>query len=68
MEWIYYNPKFEYEKILQDTSFPWAGHKYFAYDLISNTKPQKIVELGTEYGLLLVFFSGGQGPTNLCRT
>lgn len=57
MNWKYYSPKFEYEKILQDTGFPWAGHKYFAYDLISNVKPQKIVELGTEYGTSLWSFS-----------
>lgn len=29
---------------------PWAGHRQFAYDLVSFIKPQRIVELGTHYG------------------
>ncbi len=48
--WKYYQPKFEYEQYLQDLAWPWAGHKNFAYDLIANLKPKKIVELGTHYG------------------
>ncbi len=57
MNWEYYNPKFEYEEIFEDLSWPWAGHKYFAYDLISNIKPKIIVELGTHYGTSLWSFS-----------
>lgn len=55
--WKYNNPKFEYEDSFQDFAWPWAGHKYFAYDLISNTKPKKVVELGTHYGTSLWSFS-----------
>ena len=29
---------------------PWAGHRNFAYDLVSFVKPHRIVELGTHYG------------------
>lgn len=50
MEWKYYRPKFEYEEKLKDIGWPWAGHKFFAYDLIRNIKPKCIVELGTHYG------------------
>jgi len=50
MNWKYYQPKFEYEKKFQDIEWPWAGHKFFAYDLIRNIKPEKVVELGTHKG------------------
>ncbi|MDD2482680.1 MAG: class I SAM-dependent methyltransferase [Candidatus Shapirobacteria bacterium] len=46
----FYNPKFEYEAIFPDLDWPWAGHKYFAYDLVRNIKPKTIVELGTHKG------------------
>ncbi len=29
---------------------PWAGHRWFAYDLIRHQQPRRIVELGTHYG------------------
>src|SRR4030042_2286311 len=50
MNWKYYYPKFEYEEKFQDLKWSWAGHKYFAYDLVCNTKPMRIVELGTHMG------------------
>ncbi len=50
MNWKYYRPKFEYEEKLKDIGWPWAGHKFFAYDLVRNIKPKRIVELGTHYG------------------
>jgi len=36
-----------------DLGGPWAGHKYFGYDLVRNLKPKKIVELGTHLGCSL---------------
>lgn len=50
MNWQYFEPKFEYEKIFPDFEWPWAGHKYFAYDFIRNLKPKTVVELGTHKG------------------
>jgi len=50
MNWKYYKSKFEYEEIFQDYYWSWAGHKNFAYDLVRNTKPEVIVELGTHKG------------------
>jgi hypothetical protein len=50
MNWKYFEPKFEYEEKFDDMTWPWAGHKYFAYDLIRNFKPKVIVELGTHKG------------------
>jgi hypothetical protein len=47
MNWRYYNPKFEYEEVYDDIATPWGGHKYFAYDFVSNLNPKNIVELGT---------------------
>lgn len=59
MSWDYYEPKFEYEADFQDLGGPWAGHKYFAYDLVRNVSLRRIVELGTEKGTS--FFSFCQG-------
>ena len=50
MNWKYFEPKFEYEEKMNDLALPWAGHKYFAYDLIRNAKPEVLVELGTFKG------------------
>ncbi len=50
MKWQYFKPKFQYEKMFSDLIWGWAGHKYFAYDLIRNIGPKKIVELGTHKG------------------
>lgn len=40
-----------------DLGGPWAGHKYFAYDLVRNLKPKRIVELGTHLGCSLFSFA-----------
>ena len=53
MNWKYYNPRFEYEEKFQDADWPWAGHKFFAYDLVRNIKLERIVELGTHKGTSL---------------
>ncbi len=57
MNWKYYKPKFEYEKLFDDSAWPWEGHKNFAYDLVANIRPKTIVELGTHYGTSLWSFS-----------
>lgn len=31
-------------------SSPWAGHRWFAYDLVGWLRPGRVVELGTHYG------------------
>jgi glycosyltransferase involved in cell wall biosynthesis/GT2 family glycosyltransferase len=48
--WTYFDPTFESEVILNDLDSAWAGHRYFAYDLIANLKPKTVVELGTHRG------------------
>ena len=65
MKWKYFNPKFEYEEKFNDLSWSWAGHKYFAYDLVVNLKPKVIVELGTHYGTSLWSFSQAVKDQNL---
>jgi hypothetical protein len=55
-KWKYFEPKFEYEEKFQDAAWPWVGHKFFAYDLVTNVKPKRIVELGTHYGTSLWSF------------
>jgi hypothetical protein len=49
-EWTYFEPRFAYENKFDDFGWPWSGHKYFAYDLVRNLKPETIVELGTHKG------------------
>lgn len=41
---------FNYNQDFRDFSLPWAGHKYFVYDLVKSFQPEKIVELGTFKG------------------
>ncbi|RXZ80784.1 class I SAM-dependent methyltransferase [Paenibacillaceae bacterium] len=53
MSWIYHKPVFSYNA--SELKSAWIGHRYFAYDLVRNLQPDKIVELGTYYGLS--FFS-----------
>ena len=48
--WVYGEPNFLYEKYLRRQDSAWIGHVYFAYDLIFNTSPGLIVELGTHRG------------------
>lgn len=55
-DWKFYNPIFEYEKFIH-LGGPWAGHKYFAYDLIRFLSPAKVVELGAHLGCSLFSFS-----------
>lgn len=57
MRWKFYNPTFKYEEMYIDLGGPWSGHKYFAYDLIRNLKPKRIVELGTHLGCSLFSFA-----------
>ena len=57
-EWVFHSPKF-----LSDinnpnlSTSPWAGHRYFAYDLISFLRPKSIVELGTHFGCSFFCFA-----------
>jgi hypothetical protein len=55
--WKISEEQFEYASEFKDSYTPWAGHKYFGYDLVANTKPSLIVELGTHKGTSLFSFS-----------
>ncbi|MFZ5391918.1 MAG: class I SAM-dependent methyltransferase [Patescibacteria group bacterium] len=63
MNWRLYHPIFEYQQILNQPSYPWLGHIYFAYDLVANIKPKVIVELGVARGIS--FFSFCQAIKDL---
>lgn len=54
--WTYHSPVFDSEAMFNDRVWPWAGHKWFAYDLVRNTTPQLVVELGTHKGTSLFSF------------
>ena len=50
-DWKMHNVKFEADEVNKELAVsPWSGHRRFAYDLISNLCPQRVVELGTHYG------------------
>lgn len=55
--WHYHKPKFEFTNDLPIESSAWSGHYFFAYDLVSNLKPEVIVELGTHKGNSLFSFA-----------
>ena len=66
-KWTYYSPTFEFTKEIPlsiDLS-PWGGHSFFAYDLVANTKPDTIVELGTFKGTSFFAFAQAVKDFNL---
>jgi len=65
MNWTYFDPTFESEVILNDLDSAWAGHRYFAYDLIANLKPKTVVELGTHRGTSFFAFCQAVKDLNL---
>lgn len=56
-KWEIHKPQFEFTKELPIESSAWSGHYFFAYDLVANTKPNVIVELGTHKGNSLFSFA-----------
>ena len=47
---------------------PWAGHRWFAYDLVRWAGPAKIVELGTHYGCsFFAFCQAAQDARSACE-
>ena len=66
-KWKYYSPTFEFtEDIPLSIDFsPWGGHSFFVYDLVANTKPKVIVELGTYKGSSLLAFAQAVKDLNL---
>lgn len=64
-KWKYYDRILEFTKDLSIDSSAWSGHYSFAYDLVANTKPKIIVELGTHKGNSLFSFSQAVKDFNL---
>jgi hypothetical protein len=64
-KWKIHEPSFEFIVDLPLESSAWIGHYYFAYDLVSNTKPKIIVELGTHKGNSLFSFAQAIKDFNL---
>lgn len=57
--WTFRQPNFEHQPLLNDNvdTFGWLGHIHFAYDLVSQSKPETVVELGTHWGVSFFSFS-----------
>ena len=49
-QWRFFYRKFEYEEVMGFLDTGWHGHIFFAYDLVRNCRPARIVELGTAKG------------------
>jgi hypothetical protein len=50
-EWVVHAPEFVGDELDPDrASALWAGHRWFAYDLVRWGRPDLLVELGTQYG------------------
>ncbi len=50
-KWIISEPEFEADVVCpMFRSWPWHGHRRFAYDLIRFIQPSRLVELGTYWG------------------
>jgi hypothetical protein len=64
-KWEINNPQLEFTKELPIESSAWIGHYSFAYDLIANTKPKVVVELGTHKGNSLFSFAQAIKDLNL---
>src|SRR5688500_4422821 len=54
--------EFDYNEDFNDLGLPWAGHRYFAKDMVETVEPEIIVELGTWRGTSM--FSMLQGVKN----
>lgn len=63
MKWKYFDKNFEFLPDCQD--HVWFGHIYFAYDLVRNTNPECLVELGTYYGTSISSFLQGVKDSKL---
>jgi predicted O-methyltransferase YrrM len=64
--WVRYSPVFEADAFNPGLAFsPWAGHRYFAYDLIRFVQPRLTVELGSHYGCSLFAFAQAIKDGNL---
>jgi hypothetical protein len=64
-KWQFYDQKFEYEQIIDPLETGWYGHVFFAYDLVRNKRPAKIVELGTAKGHSFFSFCQAVKDANL---
>ena len=58
MPWTLGDPTFRGDEFdRQRRSSPWAGHRWFAYDLVGWLRPDRLVELGTHFGCSFFVFS-----------
>ena len=56
-DWKIHRTIFDADRFDRDRrSSPWAGHRWFAYDLIRWMKPSSVVELGTHFGCSFLSF------------
>ena len=55
--WVVSDPRYDADQLNPKLKFAyWEGHREFAYDLLQFVRPERLVELGSQYGCSLFTF------------
>lgn len=55
--WVVSDPRYDADQLNPKLKFAyWEGHRDFAYDLLQFVRPERLVELGSQYGCSLFSF------------
>ena len=55
--WVVSDPRYDADQLNPKLKFAyWEGHRDFAYDLLQFVRPERLVELGSQYGCSLFTF------------
>ena len=56
-DWVVSDPRYDADQLNPKLKFAyWEGHRDFAYDLLQFVRPERLVELGSQYGCSLFSF------------
>ena len=56
-DWVVSDPRYDADQLNPKLKFAyWEGHRDFAYDLLQFVRPERLVELGSQYGCSLFTF------------
>ena len=56
-DWVVSDPRYDADQLNPKLIFAyWEGHRDFAYDLLQFVRPERLVELGSQYGCSLFTF------------
>lgn len=64
--WVVSDPRYDADQLNPKLKFAyWEGHRDFAYDLLQFVRPERLVELGSQYGCSLFSFCQAVRDFNL---